>query len=100
MKSPLEQLSELELVIRELYKIDSKLLAGQVILAHRENRKLIAALEKVKFDIVKAAKENKSSINAPNSLSITLPVREQAILADQEAIDHLEEDGITKGLKI
>lgn len=96
MKSPLEQLSELELVIRELYKIDSKLLAGQVILAYRENRSLIAALEKAKFNIVKEAKENKSSTNAPNNLSITQPDRDIAITIDQ-AIDQLEQEGIKKG---
>ena len=71
MISPLEQICELEVVIRELYKIDSKLMAGQIIPAYRENRKLIAALEKIKQDIIKESKNNKSSLTSVSrSLSL------------------------------
>lgn len=61
MKSPLEQLGELETLIRELHKIDSKLYSGQFILAWRDNRKLIAALERRKENIIQISKEDKNN---------------------------------------
>ncbi len=39
------------LTIRQLYKIDSKLQAGQIIAAFRENRRAIASLERKKAEI-------------------------------------------------
>ena len=53
MKNPLEQLSELEYLIRQLTKVDSKMQAGQFIAAYRENRRIIAELEAVKQQLVK-----------------------------------------------
>ena len=53
MKSPLEQVSELEGLIRQLVKLDSKMQAGQFIAAYRENRRIIAELEKSKQRIIK-----------------------------------------------
>lgn len=46
MNSPLEQVSELHNVIRDLQKMNSKLLSGQVILAHRDLNRIIADLER------------------------------------------------------
>ena len=56
MKSPLEQISELDVILRELHKIDSKLLSGQVIYAHRDIGRLVAILDKYKTDIIKEEK--------------------------------------------
>lgn len=53
MNSPLQQIDELSEVIRQLHKIDSKLQAGQFIAAWRDNRKLIADLEKNKSDFIR-----------------------------------------------
>jgi len=47
--SPLEQVEELGVLIRELHKIDSKMEAGQFIAAWRANRKLIAEYERKKI---------------------------------------------------
>ena len=46
MNSPLEQVSELHNIIRDLQKMNSKLLSGQVILAHRDLNRIIADLER------------------------------------------------------
>ena len=62
MKSPLEQIQELEEVIRQLHKIDSKLIAGQEVLAYREVNSLLAFFERRKKEIIQEAKrleENK-----------------------------------------
>ena len=56
MKSPLEQLSDLEEVIRMMHKIDSKLLMGQVILAHRELGRLFAIFERAKSILIEEEK--------------------------------------------
>ena len=62
MNSILNDVQALEELIRKLTKIDSKLNAGQFIAAYRENRSLIAILEKNKQDIIQGYKdeENKS----------------------------------------
>jgi len=52
MKSLLEQVDEVDYLIRQLCKIDSKMHAGQFIDAWRENRRIIAALEKTKRDLI------------------------------------------------
>ena len=57
MSNPLEDLTEIEYLIRQLYKIDSKLEAGKFIQAYRENRRIIARLESHKKKII----ENSSS---------------------------------------
>lgn len=59
MKSPLEQIQSLEEIIRQLSKIDSKLIAGQIVLAHRENWKLITNFRKQKFAIIQEEKLKK-----------------------------------------
>ena len=47
MISPLEQISGIYALIRELQKMDSKLLSGQVIQAHRDLNRIIADLERI-----------------------------------------------------
>jgi len=59
MKSPLEQIQSLEETICQLRKIDSKLDAGQIIRAFRENGKLLAFFERTKLEIIEAAKSRK-----------------------------------------
>ena len=63
MKSPLEQIQELEEVIRQLHKIDSKLLAGQEVLAYREVNSLLAFFERRKREIIQEAKKNQEKTN-------------------------------------
>jgi hypothetical protein len=46
MNSPLEQVNELHNLIRDLQKMNSKLLSGQIILAHRDLNRIIADLER------------------------------------------------------
>lgn len=43
--------------IRDLYKIDSKMKVGQFIDAWRENRRVIARLEKVRADLMEKKDE-------------------------------------------
>ena len=62
MKSPLEQLKELEYIIRELHKIDSKLIAGQVILAYREIGRIIAYLERKSIELSHSEPQDASNI--------------------------------------
>ena len=52
MKSPLEQVSELEDLLRQLHKVDSKLISGQIILAYRDVNSIIAKLEATKRQII------------------------------------------------
>jgi hypothetical protein len=46
MSSPLEQVNELHNLIRDLQKMNSKLLSGQIILAHRDVNRIISDLER------------------------------------------------------
>lgn len=62
MKSPLEQIPSLEESICQLRKIDSKLDAGQIIRAFRENGKLLAFFERSKLDIIQFQKANKQDV--------------------------------------
>lgn len=57
MKTILEKTEDLKYIITQLQKIDSRLYAGQVISAWRENRKLLALFEKERD---KLAAENKT----------------------------------------
>ena len=57
MTTPLERVSGLEYLIRQLTKLDSKLEAGHVIQAWRENRRIIAELERAKQELIQ--KESK-----------------------------------------
>lgn len=57
MNTPMEKLIELEEVIRMIHKIESKLLMGQVILAHREMGRLLAIFEKAKIVLIDEEKK-------------------------------------------
>ena len=52
MSSPLEQISGIHALIRELQKMNSKLLSGQVIQAHRDLNRIIADLERISEKMV------------------------------------------------
>tara|TARA_R110000824_G_scaffold8450_2_gene38453 strand:+ start:12827 stop:13012 length:186 start_codon:yes stop_codon:yes gene_type:complete len=52
MKSPLEQIDELHNIIRQLYKLESKIYAGQDVPAYRDVNRLIALLEKKKAEMI------------------------------------------------
>ena len=53
MKTLLEQTNELDYIIRQLRKMDSRMKAGQFIDAWRELNRIIAALERSKQDLIK-----------------------------------------------
>ena len=63
MRPPLGQISYLDSLIRQLSKIDSKLQAGQFIAVFRENRRVLALLEKERLELKKEI-ENKEKQNA------------------------------------
>lgn len=52
MSSPLEQISGIHALIRELQKMNSKLLSGQFIQAHRDLNRIIADLERISEKMV------------------------------------------------
>jgi len=56
MKSFLEQVNEVDSLIRQLHKMESKMNAGQFIQAWRECRRLIALFERVKQDLIAGEK--------------------------------------------
>ena len=51
-KSFFEDLEFLDKMIRDLHKIDSKLLVGQFIPAYRENRRIISQLESIRSKVI------------------------------------------------
>jgi hypothetical protein len=51
-----EQVNDIEYLLRQLQKIDSKMIAGQFIPAWRSQRKLIAELESKKLDLIHESK--------------------------------------------
>jgi hypothetical protein len=53
MNSPLEQVNELHNLIRDLQKMNSKLLSGQIIIAHRDLNRIISDLERRVQEMVK-----------------------------------------------
>jgi hypothetical protein len=57
MKSPLEQITELDMVINNLQKVDSLLLSGQVINGWRELRKLSAFLQNKRNNFIQEEKQ-------------------------------------------
>lgn len=57
MKNPLEIVSELESLIRDLHKLDSKMLAGQFINAHRDLRRIMANVEEKKNAVIAESKK-------------------------------------------
>jgi len=61
MKSLLESINELDDLIRQLHKMESRLRSGQVIDAWRECCRLIAYLDKCKRNIIVATPENKDA---------------------------------------
>ena len=63
MKSLMNDIAELETLIRELHKIDSKLLAGQIIPAWRDNRRIIALLEKNRNSLLSSINEEQEEEN-------------------------------------
>lgn len=63
MSTPLQDLSEIEFLIRQLYKIDTKLESGKFIQAYRENRRVIARLEGHRKNIIE---KDKNNINESN----------------------------------
>jgi len=56
MKSILENLNELECLIREIEKVESKLINGQEILAYRDLGRVLSRLRKRKDGILKDEK--------------------------------------------
>jgi len=54
MKSLLENVNELDEVIRQLHKMESRLRSGQIIDAHRECCRLIACFESCKKNLIKS----------------------------------------------
>lgn len=53
MKSLLERVNELDVLIRQMHKMISKMNAGQFIDAYREANRITAVLEKSKQDLIK-----------------------------------------------
>ena len=59
MKSLLEQVSEIDVLIRQLEKMESKMRSGAIIDAWRECNRIISVLNKAKRDILaESEKEN------------------------------------------
>jgi hypothetical protein len=57
MKTPLTAINELNDIIRELHKIDSKFHAGQFLALYRENRRIIAYLENKKSEFIEGTND-------------------------------------------
>ena len=55
MKSLLEQVKELDRIIRQLQKLSSRMKVGQVVDAHRECNNLIGGLMRNREDIINEA---------------------------------------------
>jgi len=54
MKSLLEQVKELDRIVRQLHKLASRMKAGQIVDAHRECHNLIGSLQKNREDLIGA----------------------------------------------
>jgi len=59
MKSLLEQISELDKVIRQMRKMESKMRSGQWIDAWRDCNTIVASLEKSKEDVLRNSEDAK-----------------------------------------
>jgi len=57
MKSLLEQINELDYLIRQLRKMESKMNSGQFIAAWRECQRITAELERNKQDLIKNSED-------------------------------------------
>ena len=60
MKSLLEQVKELDQVIRQLHKLASRMKAGQIVDAHRECHSLIGSLQKDREDLIASAEKKEN----------------------------------------
>ena len=58
MKNLLESVTELDDLIRQLHKMESRLRSGQIIDAHRECCRLIAYFDTAKKNLIKYETEN------------------------------------------
>jgi len=58
-----EDINETESILRQLYKVDSKLRSDPVLAAFRENRRLIAILEKKLLSLKEDIKKETESKN-------------------------------------
>jgi hypothetical protein len=63
MKSLLEQVKELDGLIRRMHKMESRCRSGQWIDVYRECCRIIAFLEKSKQDLIGAAAQSESKDN-------------------------------------
>jgi len=61
MRSPLEQVNELDDLIRQLHKMESKMRVGQWIDAWREVNRIISYLARKKEDVMKAELSQKET---------------------------------------
>jgi cell fate (sporulation/competence/biofilm development) regulator YlbF (YheA/YmcA/DUF963 family) len=75
MNTPLTAINELNEIIRELHKIDSKFHAGQFLALYRENRRIIASLEQKKSKFIKS-NDNASSKDIENMDEISYLIRQ------------------------
>lgn len=64
----LMSLDELNELIREFHKIESKFYAGQFLALYRENRRIIASLEKKKNQLTSSLKAKDISTNDLNNV--------------------------------
>jgi hypothetical protein len=68
MSNPLVSIENLNLLIREFHKIESKFYAGQFLALYRENRRIIADLEKSKKELIEKSNNKKISSNDLNNV--------------------------------
>jgi len=61
MKSLLESVTEIDEMVRQLHKMESRLRSGQIIDAWRECCRLMAYLEQCKKQIISEATANKNA---------------------------------------
>ena len=64
MKSLLDQVSELDRLIRQLHKLASRMKEGQIVDAHRECHSLIGSLQKNRADLITSSEESASGESA------------------------------------
>ena len=57
MKSPLDQIQDLETLIRQLRKLESLIFEGKIVTSHRACGSIVAYLERAKIDIITEQKK-------------------------------------------
>ena len=57
MKSLLDQVTELDRLIRQLHKLASRMKEGQVVDAYRDCHNLIGSLQKNRADLIKSSED-------------------------------------------